>query len=64
LVFKAKPSADPAKKKEISRARDNGQPIVESANRPPKGLTSEEVAKRRFFAREEGATDEEVARIR
>jgi hypothetical protein len=63
LIFKPKPGADP-KKQSISRARDNGQPIVKSNNSPPKALSQEEVARRKFLAREEGATDEEVARIR
>lgn len=64
IVFKSKPAADREKKESVSRARNNGQPIVRTAVTPPRELTTEEVARRRFMAREKGATDDEVARIR
>lgn len=63
LVFKSQPAED-GKKKAISSARNNGQPILRSSNAPPKQLSHEEVARRKFEAREGGATDEQVARIR
>ena len=63
LIFRSKPEADRSDKKDVSRSRDNGQPIIKGTKAQLVAMTAEAIAEAKFMAREAGESDEVVARI-